>query len=364
MARKSYLSSLFGAALGGGYGRRREYNDNYNSDSALLLPNLLQQHEALPKVYSVLNEVKHRGPGRYELKQDVATLMTHVWQLCQKWQQEAQPEASFSSFYRYEIRRTYYRQYEQTLFLSMALALLKLTGDGSGRTQLLENDILSIVSSDMAYYPRFRQLYEQQPNANPQQLLINELQQALAERDQRIEQLQRDLADARNRADQEEEALSTQTLLRYLDVMPKGEKVVLLRALSYMEAVAKGEDAAAMKVLREAIEADVKAQISANNDQAAPQLPAALATPEAMRIWQRLQELGFTDSQYQRLPTTTRSQSCLIAELFAEHCGITSKWATFERLWNINNLAQEKQNMLNTGMEPQRATEIYSVFAH
>lgn len=362
MARKPYISKIISAALGGGQSRRSVHTKPFRTEEDIPIDQLLNLHQALPQVYEVLSEVKHAGAGRYELKCNVCTLMNDAWWLCQKWKRDSHPEVDFSHFCHYDLKQAYHRGYEQTLLLSLVLALLQLTSEGNGHTQLLENDILSVVKGDFVYYPRFKQLYAPDIDTSAQQLLINELQQALAECELRIEQLQRNLADARNRADQEERALSTQTLLRYLDVMPQGEKVVLLRALSYMEAVAKGEDAAALKVLREAIEADVKAQMSLDNTQSSSQLPSALSTPEAMCIWQRLQELGFVDENYQRLPSTTRSQTALIAELFAEHCGITSKWATFERLWNINNLAQEKQNILNTGMEPQRAAEIYEVF--
>lgn len=362
MARKRFISKLIGTALGSGNSHRATQSKPFRTEEDIPLEQLLKLHKALPQVYEVLNEVKHAGAGRYELKRNVCTLLNDAWWLCKKWQHESHPEVGFSHFYQYELKQAYYRGYEQTLLLSMTLALLSLTKEGNVHTQVLENDILSAVKGDMVYYPRFKQLYAPDVDINAQQLIIKELQQAITERDTRIKQLQSDLADARNRADQEERALSTQTLLRYLDVMPKGEKVVFLRAISYMEAVVKGEDAAALKVLREAIEADIKAKVSFENEQSSPQLPNSLSNPEAMRIWQQLQDLGFIDENYQRLPTTTRTQTALIAELFAEHCGISSKWATFERLWNINNLAQEKQNIINTGMEPPRAVEIYAIF--
>lgn len=88
-----------------------------------------------------------------------------------------------------------------------------------------------------------------------------------------------------------------------------------------------------------------------------------LETDEAVKYWQRLQKAGFVDEHYQLLPTTTRKQAMYIAELFAEKLGIKSKWKTFEQLWGISNLAQEKWDMQETGSMPSRSIEIDKIFA-
>jgi len=87
-----------------------------------------------------------------------------------------------------------------------------------------------------------------------------------------------------------------------------------------------------------------------------------LETDEAVKYWQRLQKAGFVDEHYQLAPTTTRKQAMYIAELFAERLSIKSKWKTFEQLWGISNLAQEKWDMLETGSSPSRSKEIDKIF--
>ena len=87
-----------------------------------------------------------------------------------------------------------------------------------------------------------------------------------------------------------------------------------------------------------------------------------LTSEEAKVYWQRLQEAGFVDANYQLLPETTRKQAMYIAEIFAEKLGINSKWKTFERLWGISNLAQEKWDFQQTGTMPARSKDIDKIF--
>ncbi len=87
-----------------------------------------------------------------------------------------------------------------------------------------------------------------------------------------------------------------------------------------------------------------------------------LASDEAMPYWERLQKAGFVDSYCKLLPGTTRKQAMYIAEVFADRLGIKSKWKTFERLWGISNLAQEKWDMQETGVTPSRSSEIDRIF--
>lgn len=88
-----------------------------------------------------------------------------------------------------------------------------------------------------------------------------------------------------------------------------------------------------------------------------------LETDEAVKYWQRLQKAGIVDEHYRLAPTTTRKQAMYIAELFAEKLGIKSKWKTFEQLWGISNLAQEKWDMQETGSMPSRSIEIDKIFS-
>ncbi|MBQ8456812.1 MAG: hypothetical protein IJ540_04340 [Prevotella sp.] len=93
------------------------------------------------------------------------------------------------------------------------------------------------------------------------------------------------------------------------------------------------------------------------------ELPEWLASENAKKYWSRLQEADFVDADYQLKASTTRKQAMYIAELFAERIGIKSKWKTFEQLWGISNLAQEKWDMQETGTTPQRSKEIDQIFA-
>jgi hypothetical protein len=88
-----------------------------------------------------------------------------------------------------------------------------------------------------------------------------------------------------------------------------------------------------------------------------------LDTDEARKYWQRLEKAGFVDANCHLMPETTRKQAMYIAELFAEKLNIKSKWKTFEQLWGISNLAQEKWDMQETGYSPSRSTEIDKIFA-
>ena len=91
-------------------------------------------------------------------------------------------------------------------------------------------------------------------------------------------------------------------------------------------------------------------------------LTGKLASEEAMRYWKRLQQEGFVDERCQLKQDTTRKQAMYIAEVFAERLGIGSKWKTFERLWSISNLAQEKWDFQQTGTLPSRSKEIDRIF--
>ena len=92
-------------------------------------------------------------------------------------------------------------------------------------------------------------------------------------------------------------------------------------------------------------------------------LPDVLATGMAMKYWKRLQKAGFVDEHYQLSPTTTRKQAMYIADVFSDKLQMRSKWKPFQELWHINNLAQEKWEMQETGKSPARSEDIDKVFA-
>lgn len=92
-------------------------------------------------------------------------------------------------------------------------------------------------------------------------------------------------------------------------------------------------------------------------------LPDVLATGLAMKYWSRLQQAGFVDEHYQLSPATTRKQAMYIADVFSDKLQMRSKWKPFQELWHINNLAQEKWEMQETGKSPSRSEEIDVVFS-
>lgn len=94
----------------------------------------------------------------------------------------------------------------------------------------------------------------------------------------------------------------------------------------------------------------------------APAMPDELTSAEAVTYWQRLRERGFVDAGCLLMPSTTRKQAMLIAELFAERLHLKAKWKPFEAMWGIRNLAQEKWDIQQTGSLPARCKEIEAVF--
>ena len=92
-------------------------------------------------------------------------------------------------------------------------------------------------------------------------------------------------------------------------------------------------------------------------------LPDVLATGMAMKYWQRLQKAGFVNEHYQLSATTTRKQAMYIADVFSDKLQMRSKWKPFQELWHINNLAQEKWEMQDTGKSPARSEDIEKIFA-
>ena len=83
-----------------------------------------------------------------------------------------------------------------------------------------------------------------------------------------------------------------------------------------------------------------------------PQLPELLSTEEAMALWEKVQEAGYVDANYQ--PLLSRTQSALLADAMAVKLGIREKWKTFETLWNRKNMYRDYYQALD-----QRKTLIF-----
>ena len=105
-----------------------------------------------------------------------------------------------------------------------------------------------------------------------------------------------------------------------------------------------------------------KLQAAETENENSSLLPDVLATGMAMKYWRGLQAAGFVDETYQLLPTTTRKQAMYVADVFSDKLQMRPKWKPFQELWHINNLAQEKWEMQETGKSPTRSEDIDKIF--
>ena len=110
-------------------------------------------------------------------------------------------------------------------------------------------------------------------------------------------------------------------------------------------------------------EKTVVAQVTVAATKEATPLPDCLATAAAQIYWQRLKDAGFVDDNCMLLNTTTRQQTWVIAEMFAEKLKLeNTKWKLFQDFWNIKNLAQDKKHSQEYGMPIPRLKDIAAVF--
>ena len=75
------------------------------------------------------------------------------------------------------------------------------------------------------------------------------------------------------------------------------------------------------------------------------ELPEALASPQAMLLWQKAQQAGYVDEHYQ--PLLSRTQAALLADAMAERLGIKEKWKVFESFWHRKNMYKDYYDALN-----------------
>ena len=75
------------------------------------------------------------------------------------------------------------------------------------------------------------------------------------------------------------------------------------------------------------------------------ELPEALASPQAMLLWQKAQQAGYVDEYYQ--PLLSRTQAALLAHYMAKKLEIKDKWKTFEMLWNRRNMYRDYYDAMN-----------------
>ena len=62
-------------------------------------------------------------------------------------------------------------------------------------------------------------------------------------------------------------------------------------------------------------------------------IPEVLAGSE---LWHKVQQAGLVDAD--GLPTVSRPEAALLADMIARRLGITNKWKFFELLWHRNNM--------------------------
>ena len=93
----------------------------------------------------------------------------------------------------------------------------------------------------------------------------------------------------------------------------------------------------------------------------AEQLPETLSTEKAMALWQKAQDAGYVDDNFQ--PLISRTQSALLADAMALRLGIKEKWKTFEALWNRRNMYRDLQDALNQKQSLQFRDNLKDLFS-
>lgn len=76
------------------------------------------------------------------------------------------------------------------------------------------------------------------------------------------------------------------------------------------------------------------------------EVPEVLASSE---LWERVKDEGLVDEN--NMPTISRPEAALLADMLAEKLGIGNKWKLFEKLWNRNNM----RNDYNTALEQRKS---------
>lgn len=90
-------------------------------------------------------------------------------------------------------------------------------------------------------------------------------------------------------------------------------------------------------------------------------MPEVLQTEDAMVYWQRLQNAGFVDVNFQPIGLN-KAQMMYIADCMSDKLRLRYKWSPFEKLWHVTRLADAKYEMMRTGDVPARSSDILSIF--
>ena len=89
-------------------------------------------------------------------------------------------------------------------------------------------------------------------------------------------------------------------------------------------------------------------------------LPEALASEEAMALWEKMQAAGYIDDDFQ--PTVSRSLSAIIADEMARQLGIKEKWKAFETLWHRRNMYRDYHDALDQRQSLQFRDTLKALF--
>ena len=84
-------------------------------------------------------------------------------------------------------------------------------------------------------------------------------------------------------------------------------------------------------------------------------IPEVLAGSE---LWHKVQQAGLVDAD--GLPTMSRPEAALLADMLAERLGIANKWKFFEKLWHRNNMRSD----YNTALDQRKSLEFQERLKH
>lgn len=92
------------------------------------------------------------------------------------------------------------------------------------------------------------------------------------------------------------------------------------------------------------------------------ELPDELSTDAAMILWQKVQEAGFVDENYQ--PLISRSQAAMLADAISVKLNIiNNKWKLFEALWDRKNMYNDYYHALSQRKSLQFQDKLKKHFA-
>jgi len=84
---------------------------------------------------------------------------------------------------------------------------------------------------------------------------------------------------------------------------------------------------------------DAKVERSELRENVEREKPDVLASPEAMRLWELCKESGLVDDAC--MPKVSQQKAAILASVMADVLELCPRWAPFERLWGIEDLANK-----------------------